>query len=817
MSKKNLEKQIGDSEEINDSENILEKVNKPTDKTSSPENEKKNKKTKSKKFGCMFWILVIPLSLMIFFIVTWQNDLLPEDWISKSYSLFVKDNKPIYIAISGPMTGKGKVNGQAMVKGAQLYLDQINQQGGIQGHPVELLIFDDQNQPQQAQQKALEIAKNSEALAVIGHYTSSTSIAAAPIYQQYGVPAVSGSATADELTQNNDWYFRTIFNNNEQGAFLANYVRKVLHYNDAYILFDEDAYGSSLATTFVRNAKTIGLKVKQQWHFNSTDTFNDSLTKMIQTLSRSPNEKHLLFLATHSTEAVETTVALKHIENIQVQIVGADAVSSNNFLKKLQHYPQEQIQPGYYSDGIYTIFPLLFDIASERAQDFRYAFFKKHQDEVMITSALYYDAALVALDAIGKVLEQGQAATLLEKRRQVRDNLWQLAKVENAIEGITGSLYFDENGDAVKSIPIGVYKLGKAIAALRQFQPLQSVENADNLLQEMLENRIVEINGKFVSLAQVVYVGIDFSDISELDTKDSTFTADFYLWFRFKGEFDDSNIELVNLFEPKKYPLDEPMSVWHSSVEKGITTKTYRVKTEFKLDLDFRKFPLDQQMLSIYFRHKKLTKDKLIYVVDTQGMGFSQVNDISQSAKKFFSVGGWNVNKISFFQNTKVNDSTLGITDFFGTQRRIESSQFNANLTIHRDILSFILKALLPVIFLIVLGYVAFFISAFSSKLGIGTNLILATSLFHLKLVSELPKISYLVLIEFFFYLVYFLAIFIIIIAVLSHFYEEKEEEDEKGQKIVNRLNIIGRILYPLVLMGFVGTIVYQNYDMIMG
>jgi len=495
--------------------------------------------------------------------------------------------------------------------------------------------------------------------------------------------------------------------------------------------------------------------------------------------------------------------------------VGADAVSSTNFLKKLQHYPQEQIQPGYYSDGIYTISPLLFDIAGERAQDFRYAFFKEFQNEPMITSALYYDAALVVVDAIRKMLEQRQATTLVEKRKHIQNNVWQLAKTENAIEGITGSLYFDDNGDAVKSIPVGIYKHGRAVAAMRQFQPLQSVENVDNLLPKMLNNQIVEVNGKFVSLAQVVYVGIDFSDISELDTQDSTFTADFYLWFRFKGEFDDSNIELVNLFEPKKYPLDEPMSVWHSSVEKGITTKTYRVRTEFKLDLDLRKFPLDQQMLPIYFRHKKLTKDKLIYVVDTQGMGFSQVNNISQSAKKFFSIGGWFVNKVSFFQNTKVNDSTLGITDFFGTQQRIESSQFNANLTISRDILSFVLKTLLPVIFLIVLGYVAFFISAFSSKLGIGTNLILATSLFHLTLVSGLPEISYLVLIEYFFYLVYFLAIFIIIIAVLSHLHED--DENEKGKKIVHRLNITGRIIYPLLLIGFVSVIVYQNYNVIMG
>ncbi|OAD22699.1 Extracellular ligand-binding receptor [Candidatus Thiomargarita nelsonii] len=66
------------------------------------------------------------------------------------------------------MSGKSEANGKAMVQGIQLYLDQINQQGGIHGRPVELLIFDDQNQPELAKEVALKITKESQALAVIG-------------------------------------------------------------------------------------------------------------------------------------------------------------------------------------------------------------------------------------------------------------------------------------------------------------------------------------------------------------------------------------------------------------------------------------------------------------------------------------------------------------------------------------------------------------------------------------------------------------------------------------------------------------------------
>ena len=189
-----------------------------------------------------YWIFILVITLLLAsFTFVWLG------------GIFSK-TEPLYVAVSGPMSGKSEVNGKAMVQGIQLYLDQINQQGGIHGHPVELLIFDDKNQPELAKEVAIKIAKQSQALAVMGHYTSSTSVIAAPIYQKYGVPAVSGSATSDELTKGNDWYFRTIFNNSDQGALLANYVRKILDYHEADILFDEDVYGTTLSESFIQTA-----------------------------------------------------------------------------------------------------------------------------------------------------------------------------------------------------------------------------------------------------------------------------------------------------------------------------------------------------------------------------------------------------------------------------------------------------------------------------------------------------------------------------------------------------------------------------------
>ena len=54
--------------------------------------------------------------------------------------------KPIHIAVVGPMSGPDKENGQAMVKGVRLYIDELNNAGGVYGRKVKLRIFDDRNQ-----------------------------------------------------------------------------------------------------------------------------------------------------------------------------------------------------------------------------------------------------------------------------------------------------------------------------------------------------------------------------------------------------------------------------------------------------------------------------------------------------------------------------------------------------------------------------------------------------------------------------------------------------------------------------------------------
>jgi branched-chain amino acid transport system substrate-binding protein len=737
------------------------------------------------------FILLFPIGILL--LIT-----LAMSW----HFLEKKFTSPLYIAVVAPMSGNGQKNGESMIEGIQLYLDNINDQGGIHNRQIKMLIFDDKNQTDLAIEHANTIVAHPDILLVIGHYSSATSLAAMPIYKNHGIPAISASATADQLTTDKDgWYFRTIFNNSDQGALLANYVSKVLNYKEANVIFDEGIFGQTLSHTFTETAKKLGLEIKNIWHFDSKNPVHveETIENMVSQLL-SQDKREAIFVATHSKEGVEIVRSLRRVGR-NFPIIGSDTFSSNGFINALQELPQERSRPGYYSDGIYATSPFLDDIGGEYAQIFKQAFIKRYKKDPTSTTAMYYDAVVIGVHAIEKMTySESEKLSIQARRRLVRNNLWQLSIEKNAVRGVTGYLYFDEFGTAIRQIPVGFYRGGKLFVAPNQFQPIVDLKSVDNLLEKVLKNDIIHVNGKFMHKAKVVYTGIDFNEISDFNPSTSSFLADFYLWFRFEGDFDDKNIEFVNAVDSET-SSGEAIITKISEIEKNMTIRAYRIKANFKGNFNFRHYPLDHQLLSIKFKHRELTRERLIYVVDTLGMNLNPLETSAEKleAKKANTIQGWFIHQVTFFEDSEKNDSSLGMPESFNTQKRIEYSQFNSTSEIRRYVLSVVVKEMIPVLFIMALGYITFFMptSDFGTRMSLNVNAILATLLFHLKLSSDLA-VTYFMLIEYTFYVVYMLSLMCIAVSLIAFLHYSTYP------KVIERLDLGGKILYfPIIIISF--------------
>ncbi|MGD9309300.1 MAG: ABC transporter substrate-binding protein, partial [Desulfosarcina sp.] len=367
------------------------------------------------------------------------------------------DANDLQIAVIGPLSGIDRAGGQAMLDGVNLYVAQINERGGIGGRKIEVLAYDDRNSKDTARKKALAIARDSNALAVIGHYYSSTSVEGGKIYKQHGIPAVTPSATASEVTDECDWYFRVVPDTNLQGKFAAIYTNQILKHDRASIIYERAAYGSALLRSFKRTAHDLGLRIQNVW---GVDTESDDVDNILKTITLGLKEESnsgALFLALQDHEAAKI-VRLIVDQGIDLTTIGGDAIGSESFPRKFEDNTFGKRDAGHYTDGIYATTFFIRDIGNFKAQQFNRSFkqrFGREPDDLAATS---YDAAAIAVEAIMRAKPEGDLA---QSRKRIRSQLTTYRNIETAYKGVTGRIYFDEHGNAVKPFPFGVYLLDR--------------------------------------------------------------------------------------------------------------------------------------------------------------------------------------------------------------------------------------------------------------------------------------------------------------------------------------------------------------------
>ena len=151
----------------------------------------------------------------------------PETLIYLNNSLAAIDGKPIKIAVSVPIGGSLNV-AKEILRGVAQAQNEINKQGGIEQNGFKKLlqveIANDDNEPEIAKQIAANFVADTSILAVVGHNSSSVSLAAASIYQQGNLVMISPTSVARDLSQAGSYIFRTTPSTRILAETLAKYA-----------------------------------------------------------------------------------------------------------------------------------------------------------------------------------------------------------------------------------------------------------------------------------------------------------------------------------------------------------------------------------------------------------------------------------------------------------------------------------------------------------------------------------------------------------------------------------------------------------------
>jgi branched-chain amino acid transport system substrate-binding protein len=173
---------------------------------------------------------------------------------------------PVVVKIGSvaPLTGGIAHLGKDNENGARLAIDEANASGvSLGGKKVkfELLSEDDQADPKVGNTVAQKLL-DAKVAGVVGHLNSGTTIPASAIYNQAGLPMISGSATNPALTEQGfKAVFRVVGRDDQQGPAVANYLATTNKPKTVAVIDDATAYGEGLANEVEKTLKAAGVKV----------------------------------------------------------------------------------------------------------------------------------------------------------------------------------------------------------------------------------------------------------------------------------------------------------------------------------------------------------------------------------------------------------------------------------------------------------------------------------------------------------------------------------------------------------------------------
>jgi branched-chain amino acid transport system substrate-binding protein len=351
----------------------------------------------------------------------------------------------------GPTSGGIAHLGQDNERGAKMAIEDLNAKGvtiGGKKVKLELLAEDDAADPKQGTTAAQKLV-DAKVVGVVGHLNSGTSIPAAKVYSDAGVPQVSPSATNPKFTrQGFKTTFRVVADDVHLGGTLGKYAVKTLNGKSIAVIDDRTAYGQGVADEFSKAVTASGGKVAKREFTNDKATdFTAILTSIKAT------KPDVIFFGGMDAVAGPMLRQMKQL-GISAKFLGGDGICSSELPKLAQGSMADGQVVCAEAGGIDE----KDATAKKGMDDFKARYKAKYNDEVKVYAPYVYDAMNVLVAAMVKAGSTDPKVYLPV-----------LAKTDG-YKGVTGTISFDDKGDIKNgALTLYTYKADKrdALAVVR--------------------------------------------------------------------------------------------------------------------------------------------------------------------------------------------------------------------------------------------------------------------------------------------------------------------------------------------------------------
>jgi len=348
----------------------------------------------------------------------------------------------VKIGLNYELSGKVATYGGNTVKGIELAIKEINENGGVLGGAkIEAVKADNKSDAAEATNVQTKLITMDNVLATLGPATSTNTFAAIPVAMENEVPLLTTSATTDKVTvdeatgKGKEFAFRICYTDSFQGQVGANFVFGSLNLKKAAVYVDSNSdYSKGIAEVFKKVFTDLGGEIIAEESYVDTDQdFKSTLTRIAAA------KPEVIYLPGYYGNVGMIVKQAREL-GITVPFVGADGYDSPDLVALggaenlnnvffTNHYSSQDTDPA--------------------VQKFVEAYKAAYGTEPDGFAALGYDAMYLMADAINRA---GAADSIA-----IKDAL----AATKDFKGITGTMSMDEKHNPVKGTVILEMKDGK--------------------------------------------------------------------------------------------------------------------------------------------------------------------------------------------------------------------------------------------------------------------------------------------------------------------------------------------------------------------
>lgn len=352
-----------------------------------------------------------------------------------------KDAQPFRVGVATSLTGVFGKDGSLVKDAYTLWMETVNAKGGINGHPVEIIFYDDKSEPPTSAKLIDQLVVNDKVDLLLGGFGSSQVFAQSAVAEKYGYPLISGGASSDKLFERGfKYYFSALGKATEEVRGCVDICKAVEPKPKTAAIIGADILFTSLACEgFKKYCAENGIQVIHEELFPmALQDYNSLLTKV---KNKNPD---MLLVGSHLLVAMNVIKAMKEVDFSPKAVAFSYGPTVPKFIEELKGDAEYVIAASEWTPNMPYSGPMF-----GKASDFNELYFKRFNR---------YPDYVEAASAGGAVAQQMVIEELkLKPPLSKKDRQAIMEKLHvDTFDTFYGKIHFGPDGANVAHPPVAV-------------------------------------------------------------------------------------------------------------------------------------------------------------------------------------------------------------------------------------------------------------------------------------------------------------------------------------------------------------------------